>query len=72
MSIKDEIQEQIDIISNAEQKVFDKLSELPNEGRECNCDDCTIYKYIHEGNHFDEIMVTCINCGGFVDNNGLL
>lgn len=58
----------VDIIAQAENKLFDSLSELENDGQECRCDDRTVYKYIHEGSHFDEIMAVCINCGGYVEN----
>lgn len=66
MRTKDEIQGFIDIIASAEKKIFEAVDELPGAGSDCNCDEPTIYKYIHEGNHFDEIMTICISCGGAV------
>lgn len=46
-----------------EQRIINKLSELPNTGGECGCDGES-FSYIHEGNLFPEIVTVCVDCGG--------
>lgn len=49
----------------AEQKLIESLSELPNWSDECKCEDCEECKIIYEG-EFSEIQVFCLNCGGYI------
>ena len=47
------------------------LSEKPNSGDECKCDrtddEFKAVKFVHEGSSFDDIVETCIGCGGYVE-----
>lgn len=62
------IKELIDRYADTEEELMQELSKLPNEGMACDCDDCQTVKFVHEGNLFDEVITTCLNCGGYVDN----
>ncbi len=43
------------------------LTGLINFGGECDCKSPNVFKEIHEGENFDEIMKFCLYCGGTVD-----
>lgn len=47
------------------------LSEMPASGDECKCDRTNdgfqAIKFVHEGSGFDEVIETCIKCGGYVE-----
>jgi hypothetical protein len=46
-------------------QIEEELEKLPNNGKMCNCGQKEIFYQIFHG-HFDEIMRTCIKCGGCI------
>lgn len=51
------------------ERILTLISELKNDGGECDCADQETFEYVHYGNHFDEVISVCINCGGIVAND---
>lgn len=51
-----------------EREILERASELPREGQDCNCkiDEREAFSFVHEGD-FDEVMIICIICGGYVE-----
>lgn len=63
---RDEIEELVTLYCTTERKILDKISLLPNNGKECDCD-------YDERNQFDildddNIVSYCLNCGGDISN----
>ena len=52
----------------AREKLMDCIGELRNFGRGCDCECNEICKIIHEGDT-DEIMIFCLECGGYIIEN---
>lgn len=42
------------------------LAKMPRYGNSCNCEEPLVFKQIFEGK-FEEILQTCLNCGGTVE-----
>ena len=61
------IRQLAELYAKTEKELEDELGKLPNEGQPCDCDDREVIKFVHEGNLFDEVLKTCLNCGGYVD-----
>ena len=61
------LKEKVEKYCELEEEIMDDLSKLPRVGQECNCDEQETFSYVHEGNHFDEIIIFCITCGGYVE-----
>lgn len=64
--MNEKIERIFDTYSRAEKDLIDELSKLKNWSNECDCEEREIVKMVHEGN-FDEIMIFCLSCGGYVD-----
>lgn len=63
-----ELQRLVDRFYVTEEEIDMKLAKLRNYGKECDCDlDVRVaFKQIIEGD-FDEIMATCLKCGGTIE-----
>jgi hypothetical protein len=48
-----------------EEEIDIALSKLKRYGEECHCEDMVVFKQIIEGD-FDEILQSCLNCGGTI------
>lgn len=65
-SMKERLQRLVNMYYATEEEIDVVLSGLRRHGESCDCDDPIIFKQIHEG-EFDEIIWTCITCGGTVE-----
>lgn len=63
-----ELQRLVDRYYVTEEEIDMMLAKLKNYGKECNCgrDVRVAFKQIFEGD-FDELLVTCLKCGGTID-----
>lgn len=67
MEIKEVLAELVSKYVDMEKDIDALLSRLERHGMICNCDDPTKFKQIFQGK-FDEIIQTCISCGGTIEN----
>jgi hypothetical protein len=58
-----------EIINESEHELLEKVDELKNSGKECDCDDCVVYHYIYDGDFHigPEVNAVCLNCGGYIE-----
>jgi hypothetical protein len=66
MPVKESLQKLFNMYYSTEKEIDILLSELRNHGKSCDCKSPIVFKQIHEG-EFDEIIKTCIECGGIID-----
>ncbi len=61
--IKDEIEELGTLYFATEQKILNKISELQNNGKECDCDEPSEFCIVDD----DNVVKYCLNCGGRIN-----
>ncbi len=64
--MKEKVQQLVDRYYSIEEEIDNILSKFRNCGKECDCRKIVVFKQIYEG-ELDEIMTTCLNCGGTVE-----
>lgn len=64
---REKLQKLVDKYYVLEDDIDIGLSQLTNFGEDCHCKNPEVYKKIYEGEHFDEILKFCLNCGGTIE-----
>jgi len=65
--MEEKLQKLVELYNKTEKEIEKELKLLPRHGDACNCHESEVFKQIFSG-HFEEIMKTCLKCGGYVEN----
>jgi len=64
--MRERLQKLVNMYYSIGEGIDTMLSRMERHGESCNCDDPLVFKQIYEG-EFDEIIWTCIRCGGTLE-----
>jgi hypothetical protein len=65
-ALKKVLPELVDKYYDIEKDINTILSRLERHGKICNCDEPVVLKQVYEGK-FDDVIQTCISCGGTIE-----